>query len=61
MLVDLQRTQQRHAQLARRSTRGKQVVVENSDHWIPYEAPGAVVDAVREVVEDARQNRAARR
>jgi len=60
-LEDPQRKHELHAQLARRSTRGKQVVVENSDHQIPYEAPGAVVDAVREVVEDARQDRAVRR
>src|ERR1700674_1067641 len=40
--------------LARLSTRGKQVIVENSDHGIQYEAPDAVVDAVREVVTQIR-------
>jgi pimeloyl-ACP methyl ester carboxylesterase len=37
-------------QLARLSTRGRQVIVENSGHGIPDEAPAAVIDAVREVV-----------
>ena len=41
---DLQR------QLAQRSRRGRQVLVPDSGHGIPMEAPGAVVAAVREVV-----------
>jgi pimeloyl-ACP methyl ester carboxylesterase len=42
---DLQR------QLARRSRRGRQVLVPNSGHGIPMEAPGAIVDAVRDIVQ----------
>jgi pimeloyl-ACP methyl ester carboxylesterase len=41
---DLQR------QFAQRSRRGRQVLVPDSGHGIPLEAPGAVVDAVREIV-----------
>jgi pimeloyl-ACP methyl ester carboxylesterase len=37
-------------QLARLSTRGRQVVVENGGHGIQYEAPEAVIGAVHEVV-----------
>jgi pimeloyl-ACP methyl ester carboxylesterase len=37
-------------ELARLSTNGKQIVVENSDHGIPEQAPDAVVDAINEVV-----------
>jgi len=48
------RIYERQANLARLSTRGRQVVLENSGHAIPYEAPGAVVDSAREVVEEAR-------
>jgi pimeloyl-ACP methyl ester carboxylesterase len=36
--------------LSRLSTRGRQVIVANSGHMIPDEAPDAVVAAVREVV-----------
>lgn len=46
------------AGLARLSTRGRQVIVENSGHQIPEEAPAAVVGAVREVVASARADRA---
>ena len=41
-------------ELARLSTRGKQVIVENSDHRIPDEAPDAVASAVHEVVIEIR-------
>lgn len=37
--------------LARLSTRGRQVIVPQSDHLIPFEQPQAVVSAVREVWE----------
>ena len=37
------------AELARLSTRGRQVVLENSGHAIPFDAPDAVADAVRAV------------
>jgi hypothetical protein len=36
------------------STQGGQVVVENSGHGIGWEAPGAVVDAIHDVVTQAR-------
>jgi len=41
-------------ELARLSTNGKQIVVENSDHGIPEQAPESVVDAVHEIVTDVR-------
>ena len=41
---------QLQAQLARLSTQGRQVIMENSGHGIAWEAPEAVVKAVREVV-----------
>jgi pimeloyl-ACP methyl ester carboxylesterase len=37
------------AEEARLSTRGKQVVVRDSGHMIPFERPAAVVSAIREV------------
>jgi len=46
--VDLQR------QFARRSRRGRQVLVPESGHGIPEEAPGAVIAAVREIVTTVR-------
>ena len=42
-------------ELARLSTSGKQVIVENSNHGIPEEAPEAVVSAVHEVVMEVRK------
>ena len=42
--------------LVRLSTRGKQIVVTNSGHGIPQEAPEVVVNAIREVVAQAREN-----
>jgi len=45
---------QLQAGLARLSTRGKQVIVENSDHGIGFQAPDAVVNAVQEVVTQLR-------
>ena len=36
------------------STNGKQIVVENSDHGIPEQAPESVVGAVHEIVTDVR-------
>ena len=49
--VDLQR------RFAERSRRGRQVLVANSGHGIPVEAPDAVIDAVREIVTTVRNNR----
>jgi pimeloyl-ACP methyl ester carboxylesterase len=42
------------AGLTRLSTRGSQIIVQNSGHGIPDEAPAAVVDAIRTVVVRAR-------
>jgi len=42
------------AGFAKLSTRGKQVVVWDSDHGIPNEDPQAVIDAVRQVVNSTR-------
>lgn len=42
------------AQLARLSTHGRQVIVQNSGHDIPEEAPSEVVAAIVEVVEACR-------
>jgi pimeloyl-ACP methyl ester carboxylesterase len=36
------------------SSRGKQIIVENSDHGIPDEAPDAVISAIRDVTMSAR-------
>jgi pimeloyl-ACP methyl ester carboxylesterase len=49
--IDLQR------RFAQRSTRGRLVVVRNSGHGIPLEAPDAVIAAVREAVSTVRQDR----
>ena len=46
--VDLQRS------LAERSRRGRQVMVPNSGHGIPVEAPEAVIGAVRDIVATVR-------
>jgi pimeloyl-ACP methyl ester carboxylesterase len=43
------------AQLAKLSSRGRQVIVANSGHGIPDEAPAAVIDAVREVITEIRR------
>jgi pimeloyl-ACP methyl ester carboxylesterase len=43
-------------ELARRSTRGQHRIVAGSDHMIPYEAPQTVVDAVRDVVAEIRDD-----
>ena len=45
-------------ELARLSTAGKQVIVENSDHGIPEQAPGAIVTAVQQVVTEVRKAQA---
>ena len=46
--VELQR------ELAARSRRGRVVIVANSGHGIPAEAPDAVISAVREIVTTVR-------
>ncbi len=42
------------AEEARLSTRGKQIVVHDSTHMIPWDRPDAIVSAVREIVEGLR-------
>ena len=43
-------------EMAHLSTRGTQTIVKNSSHYIQIDQPGAVTDAVRAVVEQARQS-----
>jgi len=37
--------------LSGRSTRGKQIIAEKSGHYVNFDQPGLVIDAIREVVE----------
>jgi len=48
---------QLQASLAHLSTEGRQIVVPNSDHGIPLQAPDAVVNAVRNVVGEVRSRK----
>ena len=43
-----------HAELAGRSTRGRQVIVENSQYQMLYEAPEAVIEALRDLAAEVR-------
>lgn len=43
------------ADLARRSSNGKQVIAEKSGHYIQFYQPDLVIDAIRQVVEAARR------
>lgn len=43
-----------HAELAKESSRGRQVIVEKSGHFIAIDQPGRVVEAIREVVDATR-------
>ncbi|GEM_PF-380374 len=43
-----------NSKLAQLSTRGKQTIVTNSQHRVLFEAPEAIVEAVREVIDEAR-------
>jgi hypothetical protein len=54
-LEDLERTQELHAELARRSTKGRRRIVENSSHRIPLEAPESIIEAICEIVGEVRQ------
>ena len=45
-------------ELASRSTKGRQVVAAKSGHFIHQDEPGLVVDAVRQVVEESKLERA---
>ncbi len=47
------------AALANRFARGRHVLVENTGHWIPLDAPDAVVDVVLDVVREIRTPRSA--
>src|SRR6476660_7170743 len=49
------REAERQEKLARLSSRGKHIDVE-SGHLIPLERPTAIIDAIRDVVANARQN-----
>jgi len=44
-----------HAELAALSTQGKRVTAQESGHYVQIDQPQVVVDAIREVVEAARQ------
>ncbi|HSP07266.1 MAG TPA: alpha/beta hydrolase [Acidobacteriota bacterium] len=46
-----------HKELAAESTRGRQVFVEHSGHFIGVNQPGSVIDAIQTVVEDVRAMR----
>jgi len=46
----------RQTQLARLSSQGVLTVVENSGHWIQLDQPALVIEAIRQVVEHARQS-----
>lgn len=48
-----------HAALAARSTRGRQIVVPGSDHYIQISQPQAVIDAVTGTIDEARAGRPA--
>jgi pimeloyl-ACP methyl ester carboxylesterase len=43
--------------LARQSTRGRHLLVTESGHWIPLDAPQAVIDAVVTMVSEIRHGR----
>jgi pimeloyl-ACP methyl ester carboxylesterase len=42
------------AALARRSTRGRHVLAQDSGHWIPLDAPAVVIDAIADTVRTIR-------
>ncbi len=48
---------QRQTQLARLSSQGILTVAENSGHWLQLDQPALVVEAIRQIVERARQSR----
>jgi pimeloyl-ACP methyl ester carboxylesterase len=47
---------QMQAELAQLSTQGTRVIAKNSGHYIQLDRPDLVVDAIRKVVSDVRQN-----
>jgi pimeloyl-ACP methyl ester carboxylesterase len=40
-----------HQALARKSSMGRHVVARRSTHWIPFDEPALIVDAIREVIQ----------
>src|SRR5262249_41441723 len=40
-----------HEQLAKLSACGRVVLASKSGHWVPYDEPDLIVDAIREIVE----------
>jgi len=46
-----------HYELARMSSRGRVVVARKSGHWVPYDEPELIVDAIREIVDTFRRTR----
>jgi len=44
-----------HEAVARLSSNGKLIVVPNSGHWIQFDQPQFVIDAIREVLQSARR------
>jgi pimeloyl-ACP methyl ester carboxylesterase len=40
-----------HQALARKSTMGRHVVAAHSTHWIPFDEPGLIVTAIRDVAQ----------
>jgi pimeloyl-ACP methyl ester carboxylesterase len=51
----VQTAQELQQELAGLSTQGKLIGVKDSGHYIQWDQPGAVIDAIREVVEQIRQ------
>jgi pimeloyl-ACP methyl ester carboxylesterase len=47
------------ADLARLSTRGRQVIVENSGHMMQYDAPHEISRAIREIIEEVQSDASA--
>jgi pimeloyl-ACP methyl ester carboxylesterase len=43
-----------HDALARQSSRGRHVMAPASGHWVPFDEPALVVQAIREVVDAVR-------
>jgi len=46
-----------HERLAKMSARGRVVLASKSGHWVPYDEPELIVDAIREIVENFRGQR----
>lgn len=55
-----ERRMQADAALAQQSRRGRHVIVGDSGHWVPLDAPGAVIETITEVVREIRASRSRR-